>query len=465
MKHRVAWPLVLCLIIPGIVVSLACNAGAQTAATAAATATSAQVAIRVTPTPTAPAVMPTHQPPTRIPATATPTRTPRPPSPTPTSTLVPGASHEEVFEAVWQTVKDNYVYPDYNGLDWDAVHEDYGARVRAATGDEEFYQIMIEMIDALNDHHSAFLTPAEVRHEDERQSGGGDYIGPGFVTDPIWEKRLATILMIWPDSPAEEAGLRPHDNILAIDGQPAVDPDEDFSLGLTGEEGTTLTITVRTPGELPRDVVLVRKRLPLTAPVPVRRLPGDIAYMLVPWFYDDTVVDRLIEALDEVAKDGPPFKGMILDMRLNTGGMLDVAKELLNLFTDGEVAHAYYMGKPVHLDAEGRDVHGSQKLHLVVLVGPRTDSLGEVTAGIMQDLGRGHVVGTQTKGNVEIILANDFPDGSRMWLSEGVFLPSRHDDVVWNGVGIIPDVIVDADWETFTEDNDPQIEAALELLR
>ncbi len=470
MKHHVAWPLVLCLVIPWIVVSVACNAGAQAAATAAtaaapATATTGPMVTRVTVAPTAPAVMPTHQPPTRSPATATPTRTPRPPTATPTSTTAPGASHQEVFEAVWQTVKDYYVYPDFNGLDWDAVHEDYGVRVRAATGDEEFYAVIKEMIDALKDDHSQFLTPTEVSYQDDRQAGGGDYVGVGLSSWPVEDKRLATILIVWPGSPAAAAGLRAHDNILAIDGQPAVVPGEPYTMGLTGPEGTTVTVTVRTPGKLPRDVTLVRERMSVTMPVVVRRLPGDIAYIMVPWFYDDTIVDRLIEALDQVAQDGPPFKGMILDMRLNPGGSMKPAQQLWSLFTNGRILRLTYRGKGYHVEVEARDVHGSQNLPLVVLTGQWSESLGEVTAGLLQDLGRARVVGTQTKGNVEMIIPENFPDGSRLWLSEGMFRPRQHDDVVWNGVGIVPDVLVDAPWETFTEDNDPQIEAALELLR
>lgn len=464
MRHRVAWPVVLSIVIPWIVVSAACNAPVALPTLAAATATAT-----TTPslTPTAPAATPTRVPPTRVPATRTPTatRTAPPPSATPTPTPVPGSSHEEVFQAVWQAVHDYYAYPDFNGLDWDAVHEDYGTRVRSATGDEAFYTLMKEMIDALKDDHSQFLTPDEVRHEDQRQSGGGDYIGVGLVSIPVVEKRLATILMIWPDTPADAAGLRAHDNILAIDGQPAVVPGGVYTNGLTGEEGTAVTVTIRTPGELPRDVVLVRERLPLPAPVIARRLPGDIAYLMVPWFYDDTVVDRLIEALNEAAKDGPPFKGMILDLRLNTGGMLTPAKQLWSMFTNGSVLHLIYHGGRYKITVQAQDVQGSQTLPLVVLAGPWSESLGEVTAGILQDLGRARVVGMQTKGNVELIQYIDFPDGSRLWLAQGIFLPRRHGDVVWNGVGVTPDVLVDAPWETFPEDADPQLEAALDLLR
>jgi len=465
MRNRVAWPVVLSVVVPWIVVSAACNASISPAVTVAPTVTAAPVATRTSeslPSST-PAATPTRVPPTRVPATAT--RTPPPPSATPVPTPVPGSSHEEVFESAWQAVHDYYAYPDFNGLDWDAVHEEYGTRVRAATNDEAFYALMKEMIDALKDNHSRFLTPDEVRHEDQRQAGGGDYVGVGFASFPLEEKRLGTIMLVWPDSPAAAAGLRAHDNILAIDGRPAVVPGEMYMTGLAGEEGTAVTVTMRTPGKLPHDVVLVRKRLPLPAPVIVKRLPGDIAYLMVPTFYDDTVVDRLIAALDELAKDGPPFRGMVLDMRINVGGMLTPAKQLWSLFTDGSVLHLIYHGGRYKITVQAQDVQGSQTLPLVVLAGPYSESLGEVTAGILQDLGRARVVGMQTKGNVELIQYIDFPDGSRLWLAQGIFLPRLHGDVVWNGVGITPDVLVDAPWETFPEDADPQLQAALALLR
>jgi C-terminal processing protease CtpA/Prc len=85
-----------------------------------------------------------------------------------------------------------------------------------------------------------------------------------------------------------------------------------------------------------------------------------------------------------------------------------------------------------------------------------------VLAAALQAVGRAQVVGTTTPGNTETIFGYDFADGSRLWLAqEGFRLPSG---VNLEGRGVVPDAIVDVDWTTFSDSDDPQIVKALELL-
>jgi len=109
------------------------------------------------------------------------------------------------------------------------------------------------------------------------------------------------------------------------------------------------------------------------------------------------------------------------------------------------------------------DIGGSQDIPLVILVGNGTASFGEVFAGILQSKGRAQVVGMITEGNVEVLLPHEYSDGSRAWIAENTFeLPNGKQN--WEDAGIIPDVIVNARWDKFTEADDPQIRAAWELL-
>ena len=104
------------------------------------------------------------------PLPSTPTRTPSP-SPTvapsatatasPTTTLTPSPVHFAVFEDLWGTIRDFYLYPDFNGLDWDAVYNEYYQRISAGLSDQAFYTIMAEMVTRLGDDHSVFLEPQE----------------------------------------------------------------------------------------------------------------------------------------------------------------------------------------------------------------------------------------------------------------------------------------------------------------
>jgi C-terminal processing protease CtpA/Prc len=81
-------------------------------------------------------------------------------------------------------------------------------------------------------------------------------------------------------------------------------------------------------------------------------------------------------------------------------------------------------------------------------------------AGALQAAGRATLIGQSTAGNVEILLAHEFEDGSRLWLAEETFrLP---DGLVWEGNGLTPDVLIPLGWDEYTEENDPVLAAALE---
>jgi C-terminal processing protease CtpA/Prc len=220
-----------------------------------------------------------------------------------------------------------------------------------------------------------------------------------------------------------------------------------------------------TPGNAPPATLVAA--ITLTAPEPAApaATPGDVAYLMIPVYTDTGIAERLIAAFEDLAVIGArPLTGIVLDLRLNTGGLYSEARQVLGLFADGTVGLVFEHGTRYRFTVKGQDVHGSQSLPLVVLVGPWTESSAEVSTGILQDIGRAQVVGQPSAGNVEILVHYDYLDGSRIWLAEAVFRPLNNPDAVWEGQGITPDVVVEARWEEFSEADDPQLEAALELL-
>jgi carboxyl-terminal processing protease len=99
-----------------------------------------------------------------------------------------------------------------------------------------------------------------------------------------------------------------------------------------------------------------------------------------------------------------------------------------------------------------------------VLVGPNTVSFGEIFSGILKDQGRATLIGETTEGNVEILWGYNFEDGSRAWIAHDTFEPVNHPEWDWEHDGIIVDIEVPADWDEFTFQTDPAIQAALEHL-
>lgn len=430
-----------------------------------------------------PAPTPTSPPtatltPTPIPASPTPlppTATPLPPSPTasPTPTLSPtprpttSPQHLQVFGELWQVVKDNYLYQDFNGLDWDAVNEEYRQRIEAGLTQEEFYLAMDEIIERLGDEHSIFFSPQEASIEDSGFAGEYDYVGIGTLSSAVPERQRLTIILVFPGSPAEEAGLQIHDSILAVDGQPIIDESGLRAHSLRGPEGTQVTLTVLTPGQDPRQVILTRRKITSPLPVPHSLLASPagkrVGYILLPTFNDINVGEQVGNALHELGKDGP-LDALIIDNRQNAGGASNVLRDTLSYFTSGTVGHFVNRDGDSSLRVRGENVNGSQNVPLVVLVGPGTASFGEIFSGIMQDIGRAYLIGEQTDGNVEILYIYEFSDGSRVWLAHDTFRPLNNPGQDWEETGILPDLTVASNWDEITMETDPAVRAALEYF-
>lgn len=416
-------------------------------------------------------LLPTPRPtPTRPPVTAPPATQP---SPTETAhpRLTPDTEtlerHRRIFNEIWNTVSENYVYPDYNGLDWKAMQAEYAPQVEAAPDDETFWLLMQELIDRLADDHSRYLTPAEVADEDQERTGDLDYVGIGvYLTVPL-SATYGVVLMIFPDSPAEAAGLRPHDRILVVDGTPAccnADGSDNLVL-LRGPEGSTVRVVVQTPGDAPRELAVPRARIQTQLPIPTRRITtsqGDVGYILIPTLFDETIAERTRDALQQLL-DAGPVVGLVVDMRINGGGAYTELSDVLALFMDGRAGRFLRRGKTAEtLTIRANPIGATQTLPLAILIGRDTESYAEVFSGILQDIGRAQLVGEPTAGNVETIYPYDQEDGSRLWIAEETFEPPS--DARWESAGVQPDVTVIARWEDFTEADDPVLQAALALL-
>jgi carboxyl-terminal processing protease len=385
------------------------------------------------------------------------------PTAAPTSDAETTARHLRVFTRLWTIVRDNYLYPDYNGADWEAIGEEYRARVEAGLSDDEFWLLMDEMLRELNDDHSHFLSPDAVAEQERMRAGALDYVGVGFSASTLPDKGYAVILQVMPDSPASEAGLHSHDRILAVDGEPVCCDAEgyDFLYRIRGLENTTVELRVQTPGASPRTVTLTRTRIRGSLPIEAKRLEGDVGYMLIPNFWDETLVEEARLALEDLTAEGR-LQGLVIDMRVNPGGISTVLRGMLTYFADGDLGHFVSRKGKSPLQVKGRDIRGSQSVPLVVMVGRDTISFAEVFGGVLRESRGARIVGRTTEGNVETLHGYDFVDGSQAWIAEETFRPPSGTD--WEETGIVPDVEIPLDWDEFTAEDDAQLKAAVELL-
>jgi carboxyl-terminal processing protease len=391
---------------------------------------------------------------------------------TPTPTAIPvmevnTSTQLEIFEELWHIVNEEYLYPDFNGVDWAAVGEEYRAVVQAGLTPEEFYRAMDEMIFRLGDDHSVFLTPGEVAEEEAELAGNLDYVGIGIFSQATQANNAMVLLFVFPGSPAEKAGLKAHDSILMVDGLPIIDENGLIREVIRGPEGTEVTLTVQTPGEVPREVTITRRRISGSTPVPYQLITTPtgkrIGYLLIVTFSDGTIASQVGGALQAMTREAP-LDGVIVDNRINEGGVDTMLRGTLAYFIDGPAGYFISRMEERLLTIRGQNIAGSQTIPLVVLVGPDTVSYGEVFVGVLKDVERAYLIGETTDGNVETLWRYDFADGSRAWIAHESFRPLNHPEQDWEETGIVPDLEIPVNWEDVTFETDPAIQAAVDYL-
>jgi C-terminal peptidase prc len=367
-----------------------------------------------------------------------------------------------VFQDLWNKVNERYVYADFNGLNWKAIGARYETTIRQGTSDSVFFALMNAMIGELGDEHSHFQSPQEIRAEQDEIANRYNFVGIGSLNVTASDGKRAVIIEVFPNSPAADAGLRPHDAIVQVDGGPIFDSAHVFRT--LGPAGSQVTLTIQRPGESLRNITLTRRAVTGALPLNYCLVPNtSIGYIFIPNLLDATLGDQIRQALQKMTADGK-LDGLILDNRMNGGGQEQVARSLLSLFANG--VQGAFVSRDIRreLRLAGEDVSGSQSVPLVVLVDRNTVSYGEILSGVLRTAGRAKIVGQTTYGNVELLQSIDFEDGSRAWIASETFEPPGQRPGIWEKTGIVPDVRVPTEWDLFTEANDPALAKAVELL-
>jgi carboxyl-terminal processing protease len=442
---------------------LACNFVTQAIFPPTVTPVATQTAtLTASPTPTATALVPAFIPPecgTTPPAT-TPPDVLAQATPEFHVTEISQGEQLSILRELGNIVEKNYVYPDYNGKNWNEIEASYRSKIEAGLNAPSFYDEMSKMITELGDEHSFFLSPAEVKESEAELKGDVNFVGVGIYGEPDFARQRLIVISTYPGSPAEHAGIQDHDSILFIDKQPIK---EDFSNLLRGPQCSAVMLTVQSPGEAPRDVMLVRYAIQGDIPIEARLVStadgSKIGYIFLPSFFDETLPGQIKNALNEFG----PLDGLILDLRMNGGGSSSVTYPILEYFIHGKLGQFVSRDESRPLEIKANEIQNSQSVPLIVMVSKDTVSFAEIFAGIMKDSGRAKIVGETSLGNVEVLHGFDFEDGSQVWLAAETF-HSAFSNTNWEETGIIPDVQAYAAWDTFYFDTDPSVKAAVEIL-
>ncbi|MBL8841898.1 MAG: S41 family peptidase [Planctomycetes bacterium] len=266
--------------------------------------------------------------------------------------------------------------------------------------DDKSWELVYGGIKAMTkrlDPYSVFLTPEESRPFAEETHK--NYVGVGFATNPAAPP--ITIDYVFDHSPAEKAGLVPGDRVVAIDGAPIEGLTRDAAIEkIKGQPGTTVQLTVvRAADGAEQKFGLERARIPQASVVGGEIIPGTdgVAYLYVDGFGDATVRE-FDYSMEQLAQRG--MKALLLDLRSNNGGLLDISRLFANRFLrDGAIVSIRYRAPREGLTHRADPAECKwPDLPLVVLVNGDSASAAEIVAGALQDHGRALLVGERTYG-------------------------------------------------------------------
>lgn len=320
----------------------------------------------------------------------------------------------------------------------------------------------VGLIAGIDDVYSAYYPKEDMEELNEETEGEYAGIGCQLLADPSDE--LITVTRVFKGSPAESVGIRAGDKIVYVDDvyYSAYEMDEAVNV-MRGEPGGTVKVTVLRNLET-IDFDVTREVIHINY-VEHEILEGNIGYVMV--------YDFLGNALEGFTQAIESFKaanvsGMIIDLRNNGGGLVDVCVDMADLILpEGVVVSMrdkYEYTEEYKIDGEYYDVP------MVVLINEYSASASEILAGAIRDYEAGTLVGTKSfgKGVVQSVL--EFPDGSGVKLTTASYFTPSGECI--HDVGIEPDVAVELDEDAVTlyglnnlpHEEDAQLQKAIEVL-
>jgi len=312
------------------------------------------------------------------------------------------------------------------------VKEDY-INQKAIDPEKQTYGAIKGMLGSLDDRgHTSFLTPEEAEKNRERYSGKQVGIGVRLENDNDKVVVLDTV----DGSPAQEAGMKPGDALVAINGESVRGMNiVEVADKLEGSEGSPVKVTALRGGE---EHEFSLERVKLTVPaVSWNLIPGtQVAHLRLGSFSEDSSTE-FEDAVSEARDNGA--ERFVLDLRDNSGGWVEQAEKIAARFLPAR--RVIYVQKDVAGREEEVTVPEDNRpldVPLVVLVNVGSASSAEILAGSLKDNGRARVVGGKTFGAGTMLEERPLSDGSAIMLATAQWLTPNRDPI--QGSGIEPDI-------------------------
>lgn len=318
-------------------------------------------------------------------------------------------------------------------------------------------------MEGLDDPYSVYYTRDE--YAEFMEDTEGEYVGVGVQVSQNVDTKVITVVKVFDGSPAKEAGIEAQDVISEVDGEDVGEQELDAVVDkIRGVEGTDVKITVyrRSDG---KDHEYTMKRRKVENPtVEYKMLSDNIGYIAVSSFYEVTA-KQFIDAVGELNVQG--MEGLIVDLRDNGGGLLDIAVEMLDfMLPEGKIVYTKDKDGNI-IESYNSTAEQQFTKPLVLLVNGYSASASEIFAGAIKDYGIGTLVGTTTYGKGIVQRLFPLEDGSAVKVTIAKYFTPNGNDI--HKVGIEPDVEVEFDSVKYKDsdgEEDNQLDAAVnEMLK
>lgn len=312
-------------------------------------------------------------------------------------------------------------------------------------------------LEGLDDPYSVYYTQEE--YAAFMEDTEGEYVGVGVQVSQNVDTKVITVVKVF-NGPAKDAGIQENDIITEVNGEDISAQDIDTVVDkIRGEEGTEVTISVyRAADAKDYDYTMPRQKVE-NPTVEYEMLADNIGYVQVSSFYEVTA-EQYIAAIKDLESQG--MEGLIVDLRDNGGGLLDIAVEMLDfMLPAGKIV--YTEDKDGNVTSEyNSDEEQQFTKPLAVLVNGYSASASEIFAGAIKDYGTGTLVGENTYGKGIVQRMFPLEDGSAIKLTIAKYFTPKGNDI--HKIGIKPDVEVELDVEAYREskgEKDNQLDAAI----
>lgn len=353
---------------------------------------------------------------------------------------VVGKDTNEKLEAIEEIIDKNFYFEDDDAAKQDGIIRGY--------------------MDSLDDPYSVYYTAEEFASFTEDTEG--EYVGVGVQVSQNIDTKVITVTKVF-DGPAKEAGMQSEDVITKVNGEDITTQDIDSVVDkIRGEEGTEVTVTVYRSSDAKEYDLTMQRRKVENPTVEYKMLDNNIGYMQITSFYEITG-EQFVEGMNELTANG--MEGLIIDLRDNGGGLLDIAVAMLDyMLPEGKIVYTEDKDGNVTSEFTSTDEYQFNK-PLVILTNGYSASASEIFAGAIKDYGIGTIVGENTYGKGIVQRMFPLEDGSAIKLTISKYFTPNGNDI--HKVGIAPDIEVELDTEAYREsdgEKDNQLQAAIDCM-